>query len=289
MSIVACLVQIHPTEKCVGRRHAVGTDPLLIGRDPGCHVCIEDQSVSRVHARLAMVGDEYYLSDNSSTNGTFLNDELVLTQKLQDGDNLRIGRHIFRFLAGGNVEALYHEELSRLVGTDSLTEVGNRRSLLEYLERELSRARRYGRPLSLVLIDFDNFKWINDEGGHLAGDQTLRAFAARLRTAIRAEDLLARLGGDEFALAMPETAAEEAFRTAERLRSLTEAEPFCFGGVDYRVTISLGVATASGLDADNSLALIFRADEKLLEAKRAGGNRTVAEQSCHTLEHASEL
>src|SRR5207237_10447404 len=134
----------------------------------------------------------YYLEDLQSTNGTFLNDQPAAMSKLRDGDYLRVGNCIFRYLAGGNVEAEYHEEIYRLTIIDGLTGIHNKRYLLEFLDRELSRSARHQRPLSLILLDLDRFKEVNDRLGHLAGDKTLREVVACISTAIRKEELFSR-------------------------------------------------------------------------------------------------
>src|SRR5947208_12516043 len=109
--------------------------------------------------------------------------------KLKDGDYLRVGNWIFRYLTGGNVEAEYHEEIYRLTIIDALTGIHNKRYLLEFLDRELSRSARHHRPLALLLFDLDLFKAVNDEIGHLGGDFTLRELAGCLKNAIRKEEL----------------------------------------------------------------------------------------------------
>src|SRR5213079_1955127 len=131
-----------------------------------CEVRINDGSVSRRHARIDFTTEGYCVVDLQSTNGTFVNDVAVLRCKLKDGDYLRVGNCIYRFLAGDNVEAEYHEEIYRLIIIDALTEIPNKRYLYEFLSRELARAQRHSRPLSLILFDIDRFKSVNDEMGH---------------------------------------------------------------------------------------------------------------------------
>src|SRR5262249_34686491 len=156
------------------------------GRGGDCHIHIEDHSVSRKHARIDPTTEGYVAVDLGSTNGTFVNDQPVTRQVLRDGDYLRTGNCIYRFLAGGNVEAEYHEEIYRLAIVDGLTDIPNKRFLNEFLVRELSRSSRHNRPLSLILFDIDRFKVINDEWSHLCGDQVLRELASRMKTQIRA-------------------------------------------------------------------------------------------------------
>src|SRR5204862_6793913 len=120
----------------------------------------------------------YHVTDLGSTNGTFVNNVPRADSPLADGDYLRIGNCIYRFLASGNLEAEYHEEIYRLTVLDGLTGVPNRRFFEEFVERQVVRAVRHKRPLALALMDIDHFKQVNDRMGHLAGDLTLRQVAA---------------------------------------------------------------------------------------------------------------
>jgi diguanylate cyclase (GGDEF)-like protein len=272
----ACLVHIYPTGPGMGARYTLGDTPLVIGRGGDCDIRINDHSVSRRHARLNPGADGYYAVDLQSTNGTFVNDVPASMCKLRDGDYLRIGNCIYRFLAGGNVEAEYHEEIYRLTIIDALTDIHNKRYLLEFLDRELARSGRYSRPLSLLMIDIDHFKAVNDELGHLAGDFVLRELAARVKGNIRKEELFARYGGEEFAVVLPETDAEGAIHLGERLRRVVETQPFCYEGKGLPVTISLGVATTRGDVNLTPQDLLRLADEKLFEAKNQGRNRVAS-------------
>src|SRR5262249_13397683 len=156
---------------------------------------------------------------------------------------------------------------------DALTEIHNKRYLLEFLDRELVRATRHRRPLSLVLLDIDHFKTVNDRLGHLAGDYALRELAGRVKTNVRLDELFARYGGEEFALVRPETTTEGAAQLAERVRRVVEEGPFHFEGEAFPVTISLGVATTLGRDGMKPAELIQMADAKLYQAKSEGRNR----------------
>jgi diguanylate cyclase (GGDEF)-like protein len=269
----ACLVQIYPTGPTMGMRYPLGAEPVLIGRGPDCVIRVEEHSVSRRHSRVEPSESGHRVVDLQSTNGTFVNNEAVTHRELHDGDYLRVGNCIFRFLAGGNIEAEYHEEIYRLTIIDALTGVANRRCLLEVLARELVRSSRHRRPLALVLLDIDHFKALNDQHGHLAGDHVLRELAGRLKPAVRAEEVFARYGGEEFAVVVPECTAEGARVLAERLRRLVEAEPFVFDTKPLPVTISLGVAAVDGSEALTADRLLHLADASLYEAKRGGRNR----------------
>lgn len=163
--------------------------------------------------------------------------------------------------------------------TDQLTGLSNRRMFNYLMEREINRSRRYGRPLSLVMIDIDHFKRINDSWGHPVGDIVLRELGALMRANFRRLDVPVRYGGEEFAVILPETSLEEAINFAERFRIKVENAVFLNGRDRILVTISLGVASvtnspvAEDLDAD---ALLQMADRALYQAKQSGRNRIAA-------------
>jgi diguanylate cyclase (GGDEF)-like protein len=274
----AFLVHIYPTGTLIGRRYPLTGRPLSFGRAEDCGVRLADPSVSRKHALVEPAAGGYVVSDLGSTNGTFVNDDPVAGRHpLKDGDNVRVGNTIYRFLTGGNIEALYHEEIYRLTVQDALTRTHNRRALMEFLDREASRSRRHARPLSVALLDVDHFKALNDARGHLAGDMVLRELAARVRPQVRQEDLFARYGGEEFALALVETPHPEAVVAAERIRSLIREGRFGTGSAPVRVTVSIGVATTCGEPGLDPAALLKAADERLYAAKRGGRDRVVGE------------
>jgi two-component system, cell cycle response regulator len=272
----ACVIHIYPTGPGMGTRYPLADEAIVLGRGNDCDIRINDHSVSRRHARIQATGDEFYAVDLQSTNGTFVNDSPVSISKLKDGDYLRVGNCIYRFLTGGNVEAEYHEEIYRLTIVDGLTEIHNKRYLLEFLDRELARSRRHRRPLALILFDLDHFKRVNDELGHLAGDQTLRELAAAVKASVRREELFARFGGEEFAIVLPETTREGACIVAERIRCLVEKMAFEYEGKAFTITISLGIGMTMGEDSIAPEDLIRLADDKLYEAKDNGRNRVVS-------------
>ncbi|MFL5241452.1 MAG: diguanylate cyclase [Gemmataceae bacterium] len=272
----ACVIHIYPTGPGMGTRYPLSEDPVVLGRGNDCEIRINDHSVSRRHARIQAGVDGFYAVDLQSTNGTFVNDAPVTICKLNDGDYFRVGNCIYRFLAGGNVEAEYHEEIYRLTIVDGLTEIHNKRYLMEFLDRELARSIRHHRPLALILFDLDHFKNVNDERGHLAGDYTLRELASCVKASVRREELFARYGGEEFAIVLPESSREGACVAAERIRSLVENHPFEYEGKNYAITISLGVGLTTGETPLSSQELIRLADEKMYQAKNEGRNRVVS-------------
>jgi len=270
----ACLVWVYPTDAELGKRFPLEQEEMVLGRGSDADLTIDRDSVSRRHAKIVRAGSSYAVVDLGSTNGTYVNDEPVQERTLRDGDLVKIGNTIFKFLAGGNVESAYYEEIYKLTIFDGLTQAHNKRYFLEFIERELARAGRTGRPLSLVMFDIDHFKVINDTHGHLTGDAILKDLSARVMKSVRKDELLARYGGEEFAVVLPEASREGALEFAERVRRLVEADPFHFEGDTIRVTISLGVATTWGENVSPT-AFIKEADENLYRAKRAGRNRVV--------------
>lgn len=266
----ACLVVIYGDD--LGRRIPLGEEPTVIGRSARCDVQIDQESVSRNHCRLAFNGRGYTIQDLGSTNGTYVNDDLVETIDLRDGDQIKVGRTILKFIVGGNIELQYHEEIYRLMTVDGLTQVHNKRYFDEMLDRELSRARRYDRSFCLILFDIDHFKQINDTFGHLAGDAVLRQLGTLVRAHVRRDDVVARTGGEEFAIITPEISMTGAMELARKLNAMVDEAVFEFEGTRIDVTISLGVAQWVP-EMQSTQAIIQAADAKLYEAKRTGRNR----------------
>jgi diguanylate cyclase (GGDEF)-like protein len=271
----ACLVIIYGAD--LGRRIVLDGNPLEIGRSVKCDVSLDQESVSRRHARLSFDGGRYKLTDLGSTNGSYVNDELCTERFLRDGDQLKIGRTILKFMTGDNIETAYHEEIYRLMTFDGLTQIHNKRHFHESLDREVSRSVRYERPISLVLFDIDHFKKVNDTHGHLAGDALLRQLASLVRGRIRREDLFARVGGEEFAVLLPEIELDGAESFADKIRRVAEGATFQFEDVTISVTLSLGVASLRA-DHGTGEALYRAADAALYTAKQTGRNRVVVDR-----------
>jgi diguanylate cyclase (GGDEF)-like protein len=269
-----CFVVIYTKELALlGKRFVLEQNGVRIGRGADNEIVLDGDSVSRRHAHVERKGDAWWISDDGSTNGTYVNDEQITeATQLTNGDQVKLGPSIFKFLSGADVESQYHEEIYKMTITDGLTQIHNKRWLLEALERELIRARRHARDLSFLMFDIDHFKKINDVHGHLAGDFVLKELARVVQTRIRRDEVFARYGGEEFAIVMPETALEGGTALAESIRDRIEAHKFVFQNETIRVTISVGVAMLAESDKV-SMDLTRRADERLYEAKRGGRNR----------------
>jgi diguanylate cyclase (GGDEF)-like protein len=258
----------------LGKRMQLSSAPFEIGRSSKNDLFLDQESVSRHHARITFDGADHWVADLNSTNGTYVNDVSAREQRLRDGDQVRVGRSILKFMTGENVEGHYHEEIYRLMTVDALTRIFNRRYFNEALEREFNRSKRYGRALSLIAFDVDNFKRVNDTYGHLTGDNVLRQIAAAVRPRLRREDVFARTGGEEFGVLLPEIGLDGARTTAEKVRRIVESTPLKHEQGEIPCTVSLGVVTL-GADETTVEELYKRADTRLYEAKEAGRNRVI--------------
>ena len=269
-----CLVVIYTAEPgLLGKRFVLDKSPTRVGRGADSQIVLEGDSVSRRHAHLERRAGAWYVVDDGSTNGTYVNEEQIAREQLlTNGDRIKIGPSILKFLSGADAEAKYHEEIYRMTIVDGLTQIHNKRALFEALEKELMRARRYERDLSLLMFDIDFFKRINDQYGHLAGDHVLRELARIVQERIRREEVFARYGGEEFVILLPETPLPGAAALAESLRARVANHSFVFQGERIPVTVSIGTALL-GENDKVAADLIQRADEKLYEAKRGGRNR----------------
>ncbi|BDU75383.1 GGDEF domain-containing protein [Mesoterricola sediminis] len=253
----------------------------LIGRSPQVDIALLDEEVSRVHATITLrmegAQERLQLEDNGSTNGTFVNGRPVQrAQELHPGDRIALGNHVLKLVAMDAMERAFHAVLLDQSTRDTLTGLANRRTVLEELQRRFDLSRRHRRPLSLVMCDLDHFKRINDTLGHLAGDQVLRDFGARVAGGLRTTDVAGRIGGEEFLIVLPETDREGGLLLAERLRTAAASEPYHLPSGPVTVTCSIGVAERREEDRDGG-ALMGRADRALYLAKRDGRNQVVCD------------
>jgi diguanylate cyclase (GGDEF)-like protein len=269
-----CVVVIYTKEPgLLGKRFVLDRNQIGIGRGADNVIVLEGDSVSRRHAQIERRSNRWYVVDHGSTNGTYLNEEQIVREApLNNSDRLKVGPTILKFLSGADAEAKYHEEIYRMTIVDGLTQIHNKRYLYEALEREVLRARRHERPLSILMFDIDFFKRVNDQYGHLAGDYVLRELARVVQGRIRRDEVFARYGGEEFVIALPETPLEGAVSLAQNLRARIAEHTFVFQNERIPVTISIGAAVLANEDK-TATDLVQRADEKLYEAKRGGRNR----------------
>lgn len=247
----------------------------VIGRSQDADIHIPDAGLSRRHAQLSCRPDGFYLEDLGSTNGTFSNGtRLESPQKLDDGARIQVGQNtVLRFSLLDKMEQEAAKKIYELTVRDALTRLHNRRYLDERLQGEFAYSLRHRTSLCAIIIDVDNFKRINDEYGHPAGDAALRMLAATLQRTVRAEDLLARYGGEEFVVLIRGIEAESSGLFAERIRRKVETTSIPWNGGELNITVSVGVAFTDGRRYSNPEALVAAADGALYKAKRNGRNR----------------
>ncbi|MEO1366686.1 MAG: GGDEF domain-containing protein [Acidobacteriota bacterium] len=264
----------HPEDRMLGTRFRLPPhNRIEIGRSSTADISMPGvRSLSRHHARLEHHGPVVRIEDIGSTNGTWVNDERISgAQRMRSGDRFQVGALHFKFLHEKDPENAYHEAIYHLVTCDGLTGVFNKRHFDEELSREIGRALRHRRPLSLIYFDIDHFKAVNDRHGHLCGDYVLQQIVRLVRPFLRPEQVFARVGGEEFAILSPETPLSGASSLAEKLRGHFEAARFDYAGVDLDITCSFGVADLMpGMDREG---LYHAADQAMYESKRGGRNR----------------
>lgn len=247
----------------------------VIGRSTDAAIQITDDGISRQHLRITE--DEQgrvVLTDLGSRNGTSVNGERVSTRMLEDGDKIQIGSTtILKFSFADRLEEHYQRKLYEAAVRDPLTQVYNRRFLLERLETEVRYVERHGTGLALVLFDLDHFKRINDQHGHAVGDGVLVGFAENITRTIRNEDLAVRYGGEEFLVLYRGLASEAARIAAERIREQTCLARFAAELPELSVTVSAGVASLPHARITGPEQLLRAADEALYAAKSGGRNR----------------
>ena len=267
-----CLVVVYQRDGGAGRSIKLDHLPLRIGRDPSNELVLDEDGVSRRHARIEWRTDRLVLMDVGSTNGTLLNDaELSGIVELSTGDRIQVGSTIFKYLSATDLEAALHEQIFSNATTDALTGLRSKRHLMDELGREFSRARRYNRTFSLLMLDIDHFKTVNDDYGHQVGDITLRGVAGNVLSCLPTDCLAARYGGEEFVVLLLETKLEDAVVIAERIRRAVSELTVSYREVRLQVTVSIGCAEYSH-DDENEFRLFERADQRMYAAKAAGRN-----------------
>ncbi len=261
--------------RSVGKMFKLPVGEVTIGRSLDADIRLDDEGVSRLHLRLARPTDgPVALTDLDSTNGTYVNGARVHHQELDDGDRIQVGSvTILKFSFQDSLEEQFQQQLYESATRDALTQAYNKRFFDEQLAKDFSHATRHSLQFSLILIDVDHFKQINDVHGHQAGDHVLQRLAACVMGSLRAEDSFCRVGGEEFAVIARDSPRADAIAFAERIRKLVEAATFIYDGVHLAVTVSIGVASFVPGRHPDQTALFEEGDRHLYAAKNAGRNR----------------
>jgi diguanylate cyclase (GGDEF)-like protein len=251
-------------------------ESVIIGRSHKSNLRLSENGVSRQHCQLTRKGDEYTVEDLGSTNGTRVNGKEVTSWQLVTGDRIQIGESlVLQFAMLDDAEESLAQHLYEMSTRDPLTKAYNRRYFTSRLDAELSHTRRHSGALSLMILDLDHFKQVNDVFGHGAGDALLKAVVTEIQGMIRVEDLLSRHGGEEFALLVRGATVHNAGRLAERIRARLENLVVHVGGHQVAATISIGVAEVGECQTGTQPELMTLADRRLYMAKSLGRNRVV--------------
>jgi diguanylate cyclase (GGDEF)-like protein len=264
-------------------------DEVVIGRDPESSLRLaDDEGVSRRHASVRCIDGGAVVIDHGSANGTFVDGERVNEQELHPGVKIRVGQTtVLRYERYDDVEERAQRQLLESALRDGLTHAFNRRYFMQRVAAEIGFAERHGQSLSLLLLDIDHFKTVNDQHGHLVGDGVLQRLVDAIQSVLRAEDVLARYGGDELAVLARGIGEDGALALGERLRKLVAGAVLGPTDNPVPVTVSVGVAgfppsdgaTAAAGPAEPAAAadkLLERADAALYRAKQAGRNTASA-------------
>ena len=258
----------------VGKMIRLDRAELVLGRSSDADIHIDDEGVSRQHAKFIRREGRYLVMDLGSTNGTLVNGENVTEVPLKDGDKIQVGSTtVLTFAVKDALEENFAKSLYESATRDGLTHVLNRQAFTDLLSAEFAYALRHRAPLSVLMIDIDHFKVVNDTHGHPAGDHVLIGVARTLSGALRTEDILARYGGEEFVVLLRETYLDAAKLCAERCRRVIEAAEFLYADARIHVTISIGIALLKETGPVTAEALVKLADDRLYEAKSQGRNR----------------
>lgn len=247
----------------------------IIGRRPECDIRVRERAVSGIHAEVIRVRDTVTINDLASTNGTLVNGTRIRTPvPLMQGTLVKVGNCVFRFV-DSLLEVEFTEALHSRGITDQLTGAFNKSYIVARLGFVIDLATD-DHPVSIITFDFDNFKQVNDQFGHAAGDHVLKATCDLITAAfVRSSDLFARMGGEEFVIVLPDTSTEQAAIIAERIRQTLEGTTFQYDGLTIHLTSSFGVCCATSA-VEQPESVLLRADDLLYRSKREGRNRVTA-------------
>ena len=260
-----------------GQVLSVAQVPFSMGRHATNNLPIDDDSISRFHARFVCEDGEYYVEDLGSRNGTFIQGKRITRSVIKDDDWVQLGARVaFRFtLTDARQEGLLRK-LYESSTRDALTGAYNRRHFDDRVRAEIAFAVRHATDLGLILLDLDHFKKVNDTYGHPAGDEVLRHLGTIATRMLRTEDVFARFGGEEFAVVLRGASTRGAGRLAERLRDALRDNHAVYEGTQIPMTLSAGCAALSCCGAPTPEEMVAVADRRLYAAKQGGRNRVVA-------------
>ena len=262
----------------VGKPVELGDAEVFVGRTPNNGIVLAHSQISRKHAQILWVNGHHTIEDLGSANGTFIGGIRVTTRtRLNPGDIVQFGSTFaFRYSIMDETEKSLLEQLYQTSVLDALTGAYNREYFNSALSTEIKQSAASSSPLSLLLLDLDHFKKINDTYGHSTGDAVLIELVNRIRLRLRPSDVLCRYGGEEFAVILRATGLDDATALAERFRQAVRKQKFAHGNECFHVTVSIGCASLNCCgDSVNDETLITIADRRLYAAKHAGRDRVL--------------
>ena len=260
-----------------GQVLSISQTPFTMGRHATNQLPIDDDSISRFHARFVCEDGKYFVEDLGSRNGSFLQGKRITRAEIKDDDWVQLGARVaFRFTLTDSRQEGLLRKLYESSTRDALTGAYNRRHFEDRLRAEIAFAVRHATDCALILLDLDHFKLVNDTYGHPAGDEILRHLGGIATRALRTEDVFARFGGEEFAVILRGASTRGAGRLAERLREALNQQHAVYEGQEIAVTLSAGCAALSCCATPAPDEVIAIADRRLYAAKQAGRNRVVA-------------
>ena len=262
-----------------GKHFLLEKHKTLLGRDNGNDIAINDKKVSKIHCEISIAKtsqdiERVSIKDLDSTNGTYVNGEKIEQTLIHGGDKIQVGDTVLSLSYSDELEKEYHAKLFNYAVRDTHTGLYNRRFIINELENISRIARRSNRTYSIIIIDIDDFKQINDRYGHLAGDDYLKRIAALFASTLREQDIAGRIGGEEFLVILPETMIDGALQLAVRMRKNVEGFVMPLQNQDIRTTISAGVCQYERGIKDVK-ELLDLADQAMYEAKKADKNKVM--------------
>lgn len=273
----ATLIIIEGAE--IGKQFFLRRSLYTIGRAPGIDISIKsDPMISRHHAQIEVIFDKqtkttkYLLTDLNSANHTYVNGKQVSQHSLSDGDKIHIGNTTLKFALQDDIDVRFHKEVQHRIRYDSLTSLLTKESFYIAMESELNRCSINSLPLSLLMMDIDFFKKVNDTYGHQTGSFVLSEIGRLILDNLRDLDLSGRYGGEEFIALLVETNKQHAFFVAERLREVIGNHLFVYDDKPINVTISIGIAQYPE-DGCTIEELVAKADKALYQCKHTGRNK----------------
>lgn len=252
---------------------------VFFGRGNECDVVINDPSLSRKHCVVKNENGTIILEDLKSTNGTFVNGIKVDKIELQSGQRVFLGEICaFKFAYQDDIDLDLNRLILEKAIKDRLTNIYNRTYFDELLKKEFAFHKRAKLPLSLIFIDLDDFKKVNDTFGHMCGDEILKKVALSLKSNVRESDYVCRYGGEEFVIILKNTSFEKAMKKAESLRRIVNSIEILCNSNQIKVTASFGVSTLERDNFRSEKRLLAEADSAMYRAKELGKNMVIGQK-----------